>query len=815
MICLLACVCTAADSPAEFPAVLDQVENAKTHEELGFDQFTNGNDSPGKRMVRMLGSPEIWDPYGSAKLRKTFIARLRKRWDAQGEGLLLGLAPRTAVPGRVEVNWAGMQIARDIEKMRRQFFLNNGRLYELGAMDGSFPPSGFMLGSQSGVWAPPNKALDAFGFVFRERGRAPWRLEDCTRFSHDFATATFAFSSNGWTVTRTDFPAAAEPSLFCRLTIANDAKAERGLDVDFVADVNIRPDWRTSAQKAGQNDLDVIESREGVVRAWDANLPRSMIVLGANQAATQIKIDDARATLTYHVTIPGGGKVELVFLIQTGLEISNLRPAAGFSKMMERWQSELESRRKRVAEQVDSGVRFKCSDTSLTEAFALAKANLVLLTADCRPHFPDVYLMAGVPVYPRLFACDSCISLPGATAAGLLAQAKGTLSCLAFQARKYKSLVPHESATDGTLIGPSNSQETTQFIATAAHYLRWTCDRRFAAELYPLLSSAMAAHRTKFARDVYPAGAALIETRGMGPHKIDAACWQYAAFVGLAEVAELLAKEQDARTWRAQAATYKAALQRDWWMPQEKMWADSLDDQKSTKLDGLWSVVFPQITEAASASQAQQTMDGLAEGWINQWGGVHTRQADISQQGSGVVTTGVFAQAAFAQLRGELGLRLLLQNAQAPRQDRMPGAFTEMIPAGGSDFAQLWSAGPFLAAVVEGLAGIRPNAAAHELELSPQLPAGLTWMTLENVRIGEHELRLDVRRQENITTTTLTHTKGPAALSIVFIPSNQQLEMNLNGKPANFTSLRINRLDQNMKVIKHAVPPAGKATFSQ
>ncbi|HEV8291031.1 MAG TPA: hypothetical protein VGP94_03885, partial [Tepidisphaeraceae bacterium] len=407
-ICLLACFCHAADSPAEFPSLLDQLENAKSHEERGFDQFTNGSDSPGKQLVRMLGSPEIWDPYGTVNLRKTFVARMRKRWKGEGEAMLLGLQPSPRVPGHVEMNAAGVQFGRDIEKMRRQFFLNNGRLYELGAMDGAFPPSGFMLGSQSGIWAPPIKALDGFSFVIRENGRPAWRLDECTRFSHDFATATFHFSSNDWSISRTDFPAVSEPSLFCRLTIANDAKQERSLDVDFIADVNIRPDWRTSAQKADQNDLDVIEAREGLMRAWDPNLQRSMIVLGANRPATQLKIDEARTTLTYRLTIPPGGTVDLVLLVQTGLETSNLRPAAGFHKLIDRWQQELENRKTRVAGQIDSGVRFTCSDPRLTEAFVLAKANLCLLTADCRPHFPDAYLMAGVPVYPRLFACDAC-----------------------------------------------------------------------------------------------------------------------------------------------------------------------------------------------------------------------------------------------------------------------------------------------------------------------------------------------------------------------------------------------------------------------
>src|SRR4051812_44876580 len=92
----------------------------------------------------------------------------------------------------------------------------------------------------------------------------------------------------------------------------------------------------------------------------------------------------------------------------------------------------------------------------------------------------------------------------------------------------------------------------------------------------------------------------------------------------------------------------------------------------------------------------------------------------------------------------------------------MPGAFTEVIPPGGSDFAQLWSVGPFLAAVVAGLAGVRPAAFGRRVEIAPQLPAGLDWLTLDNLRVDGHELRLDIRREQRRVVTTVRHVKGPA-----------------------------------------------------
>jgi hypothetical protein len=810
----------AADPPADFPSLLEQLEKAKTPEDRGFDQMPHSSRNAGKRVVQMLGSPQTWDPYGTPALRQAVIARWRKRWAAEGEAMLRGLRPAESSPGRVEVRAGGVHVVRDVVAMRNQFLLNNGRLYELGAMDGTFPPSGFMLGDQSGVWAPPIKALDGFAFVLSEAGSPAWRLDDCQHFAHDFASGTLHFAAHGWSLSRTDFPADDQPALFSRLTLTNRTAGDRSLDVDFVAEVNVRPDWRTAAQAKQQNDLDVMETRDGLVRAWDPNLPRSMVALGADRPATHAAVDGATAKLSYRLTVPAGRTVELNCLIQAGLDPNDPGWATAFRGLAARSQGEFDGRRKRDAARTEGGVRFACSDPRLTEAFLLAKANLGLLTADCRPHFPDVYLMAGVPVYPRLFACDACLSLPGATAAGFWPEARGTLACLAAQARKHGSLVPHESATDGTLIGPSNSQETTQFIAACADHLRWTRDPEFAAAVYPLLTDAMAAHRARFVKeanpDGYPDGPALIETRNSGGRKIDAACWQHAALAALAEVAQLLDKEDEAGKWRAEAARLQGAIRRGWWLPEQRMWADSLDADGRARSDGLWSVVFPLLTGVAGAEQSSLALDGLESGWLNQWGGVHTRQPDPRRQGSGVVTTGVFAQAALAHRRGDLGLRLLLLNAEAPRQERMPGAFTEMIPPGGSDFAQLWSAGPFLAAVVEGLAGVRPDAAAHQVEIAPQLPAGLDWLTLDHVRIGEHELRLDVRRAEKKVHSTVTHVRGRAPLVVSFLPSGKaDAETLLDGKTAVPIVRRIDRLDREVRVVRCSLAAGKSAVLSE
>jgi hypothetical protein len=157
-------ISTADDRP-DFLSLLGQLEHAKTSWERGFDQMPHGSDSVGKRVVQLLGSAETWGPYGTPALRQAVIARWRKRWAKEGEAMLHGLRLAKASAGRVALEAGDIRFARDVSTMRSQFLLSNGKLFELAGMDGSFPPSGFMLGDQSGVCGPD-----------RSRRSMPFRL---------------------------------------------------------------------------------------------------------------------------------------------------------------------------------------------------------------------------------------------------------------------------------------------------------------------------------------------------------------------------------------------------------------------------------------------------------------------------------------------------------------------------------------------------------------------------------------------------------------------------------------------------------------
>ncbi|MSU33508.1 MAG: hypothetical protein EXS36_00020 [Pedosphaera sp.] len=465
------------------------------------------------------------------------------------------------------------------------------------------------------------------------------------------------------------------------------------------------------------------------------------------------------------MNLPARGEATLCFLIvgehQDGVDAARSR----FKSIVGRMSEMLARKEALYRDQILDGVKFSCSDPAMNEAFLCAKANVVMSLMDLRPGYPAPCLAAGFPIYTWLFGCDSLYSTAGVAAAGFDDGARGTLEYLLHFAGEHKQGA-HEVARNGRLLGWDHIQETPQLVAVCWKHFQWTGDRNFLAKTYPvcreIISHALATADKD--HDGYLEGPGLMEQAGMGPERIDSACQLYATFQSLAAMAEALG-ESGVHNYRHRASELKRNFNRDWWNPVEKMWACSLRPDGTQTMDDFWAVVFPQQVGIADPDKAAIVLDRIQKEWVNdQWGFVHQWKPKIAGEGVGVVHNNVLAQTAFAYGRPELGWRLLQLSAEPPLKERMLGAFDETMPGGG-DLVQLWSFGPFLECVVEGLAGIRPLPGSHRVELFPQLPRNLEWFKLQDCQIGQHRLKLEQRRIGKRITTTVTHTLGGAPLS--------------------------------------------------
>lgn len=664
-------------------------------------------------------------------------------------------------------------------KDETEFLIAGRNLYGFGAMDGSFPRTGRLNGDQGGVWCHPIKLVDQFGFELLESGRKAWQVLGPSRFEHDFASAQFQFERNELHVTRRDFVPEDEPALVSLLTLRNDTDRPRVLTVRFSATVNLRPSYESQLP----NGPDSIEFQDGRLSGSDSAMAGKWgVVIGSDQPPADHGITGTNATLSYRVELPARAETTLKFLIvgehQRGVEAARTR----FNSLANRTTELLAAKQALYRERVLGGVKFECSDIAMNDAFLCAKANVMLSVMDLRPSHPAPFLAAGFPIYTWLFGCDSLHSTPGVAAAGFDDVARGTLDCLLQFASRQKQGA-HEVATNGRLLGWDHIQETPQLVAACWKHFQWTGDTGFLNAAYPVCREIIT-HVLATAdqdHDGYLEGPGLMEQAGMGPERIDSACRLYAAYESLAAMSEFLGKP-GADEFRDRAARLKQNFNHDWWNPLENMWACSLRKDGTQTMDNFWAVVFPQEVGIAEPAKAARVLDRIQKEWVNdQWGFVHQWKPQIAGEGVGVVHNNVLAQTAFAFGRADFAWRLMQQTAKAPLEERMLGAFDETIPGGG-DLVQLWSFGPFLECVVEGLAGIRPQQGSHHVDLFPQLPRTLDWFKIEDIRIGRHRLALTHRRIGTRITSTVAHTAGEGSLSGRFwLPGNAVGIVTTNG----------------------------------
>lgn len=666
---------------------------------------------------------------------------------------------RTVVlEGRQVLSFGDIELEKT-DEMRALFFLSSKKMYEIGAMNGDFPATGWHIPEEmGGVWAHPMKVLDGFCFEI-EDDDGIWLLADCREFSHGFAHADFHFSKSGLEVDRKDFIAEDEAALFSLITIRNTGDEIRTGALRFIGDVDLRPSWYSTLR----HGIDALTYRDGKLTGHDAAADGWGVVLGADSPPAGHEIVGARGVLEYPFSLEPGEEEEMRFLVVADQEGGPEGAVAGFESLIGRCDELLAEKIDSYFEEVFGGVRFSCSDPSFQRAYYCAKANLVMLSADVSPYIGE-YLFAGVPEYVQLFGCDTAYSVPGLASTGFDDEALGALKNLATVGERQQGRIPHELSTSGNVYNKGNVQETPQFTSACWNYYRWTGDGPFLEEIYPLCKQGIFDYVLALRdrdEDRYPEGAGMVERAGMGPEKLDSTCYLYKAILDLAQMAQALREEEDRASCTNLAAEIRRGFNEDWWIEAESMFADSLGFDDSRKLDSHWIVVVPMEVGIADREKGRRALERIEQEWLNEWGLVHTKALE---EAVWTLPTGVLATAAFRY--GQLGMGTwLLDRIATTIEHGMLGAFSELIPQGG-DSMQLWSAAMFLQGITEGIFGLDPLAHQHRLGLSPTLPEGWEDARLEGIRVGEHTIDVALERDGEDGYSVMIGHQGHAGLEI-------------------------------------------------
>lgn len=694
--------------------------------------------------------------------------------------LLGGLAPKcittsTDAPSQQAIEFVGSQSLSfgdiHLEKtnaMSTLFFLSGEKMYEIGAMSGDFPAIGWHIkGEMGGVWAHPMKVLDGFYFEV-EDDEGTWCLTDCRDFSRGFADADFRFEKNGLQVERKDFVVEDEAALFSLITIRNTGQQSRSGTLRFIAEIDLRPSWYSTLH----NGKDTVAYQDGKITGYDTAEDGWGVALGANVAPSGHEVTGTRGILEYPFSLRAGEEKDLRFLIVARHEEGLENAVARFNPLMERCDKLLAEKIALYKEKVFGGVGFSCSDPLFQQAYYCAKANLVMLSADVSPYIGR-YCFAGVPEYVQLFGCDTAYSVPGLVSAGFDDETANALKNLAQVGERQGGRIPHEVSTSGKIYNKGNVQETPQFTSACWSYFRWTGNRPFLEEMYPLCVQGIFDYVLKFHdrdKDYYPEGSGMVERSGMGQEKLDSACYLYKSILDLSQMAVALNKDEEAAQYADLAQQIKQSFNEDWWIESEHMFADSLGMNNSQRMDGHWIVAVPTEVGIADQGKGAQALERINQECVNQWGLVHTVNLE---ENVWTLPTGVLAQAEFNYGNVDLGTHLLEDIAETIDHG-MLGAFSELIPQGG-DFMQLWSSAMFLKGITEGIFGLEPLAHEHKLSLSPKLASAWQNAALTNVRIGGCTVDISVERQDGGSKITLTE-HGETGLEInLNLPAGEKL----------------------------------------
>jgi hypothetical protein len=661
-------------------------------------------------------------------------------------------------------------VADDAPTLAAPYILAGPQLYAIGQGDGAVGPIGaeHLVGEMGGIWAHPVKVADGFALALHGADDGALPLAE-GEFSAGLDEIGWRWRSGDLRLSRRDRVLPGAPAYAMLLEVSNEGKAALTAALEVRAELKFLGCW--FGGMAGQGGAYSLS--DALILGHDEARPGWGIALGAPVPPDAFTITPrergATVTLRYAFSVAPGAVRSWPLLLAVSQR-------GGHAAAQSRWRELIDGvaaafadgsldETKPLPDPLAGLPALRAADGELERDFALAQANLRTLEAD----YPDTgpYFLAGLPEYPQLFGCDTTYSVPGAVAAGFGATTRAALGALAGYAERACGRVPHEVTTNGRVFHPGNIQETPQLAIAVWDQLRWSGDLEFARRLLPLLREGVTAYVPAMGGPDprYPVGDGMVERFGMGSRKLDVVCYQVAGLQALARLAAALG-EPDAAAYAERAAALRRDFERDWWLEEEGLYADSMHSDGSLQLDRHWTAVLPVQLGLAAPERAARVMARIEAEFVNEWGLVHTVGVD---ERVWTLPSGLLALVAFQQGRAERGLALLRNIALTARQGAL-GCFKELIPEG-LCFVQLWSAGLYLQGVIEGLLGLQPDAAGHSLTVAPCLPEGHGPITLRELRVGAHRVSVTIAPG----TLELTHSEGPAPLSVRYAGASAEV----------------------------------------
>jgi len=287
------------------------------------------------------------------------------------------------------------------------------------------------------------------------------------------------------------------------------------------------------------------------------------------------------------------------------------------------------------------------------------------------------------------------------------------------------------------------------------------------------------------------------------------------ALHSLSNLATLLGKEDVSKQLASEFEKSRPALDQAFWSPDKNIYAFALnrENQRVDELSVLTTV--PMWFGLPDPSRADQTITRLAaEEHQTDWGMRIISDRSSIYDGSGYHYGSVWplftgwASVGEYRYHRELPAYLNLRSNALLGVDGALGHFTEVLSGDyNQSFAtssphQIWSAAMVISPILRGMLGLEIDAAKHEMNLAPHIPADWTSVGIHNVHVGA--VSVDLQYRKTADTVVLEAKRGGSGdcwveFSPAFSLRTQIVSVEMNGRPLPF-KVQPNTNDQHLLV---------------
>ena len=663
----------------------------------------------------------------------------------------------------------------------RPFALSGRRAYLIGHMNGSFPDLGHHLpGEMGGLWVPPVKLADGWWFGLREAsGTAEWQwLSDshCQNFTMSPGKAKRTYELEVGTVKvgieQEIFVAAEKPAFFSTLTLHNPNTQALSLDLAWLVRFDIRgawwTDWPDRPDEARYDPLHgAIFARDSLTTGWGAmmqadRLPQEYSIgsdLWAWEKTGSLRGSDERpeGILRNPVELQGEGisgqlnyRLELaaqsyqtIHFVITGTdqfeEVTQLEALSLLAQRETLWKQKAEL-------QTDLLARTPILSTpqpKYSRIFAGSSLCLDMLTLDLAS--VGTGIMAGLQGFAWFFGCDTYYSLSGLLISGQVQTGLETLKILARYGRNQRGRIPHEITQTGEMFNRGNQVETGEYVTSIERAFRWTGDRAFLAQVYPVCVTGIFDFLLKESDSegtLLPEGPGILELRtAPRGRKLDVACSLYQGLVSLSYLAQVMDDQPTLQRSIQLVEQVRQKIEQHFWVAERGEYVWRIEKDLTISPDEVAhsyvTLEMGVVKDLVRATQLFETVESSK----------HTGPQGLILPGSTnfvmPIQNAILALAEFRYHRPDQGLRYLQFCAEVYGY-YMPWAIPEFV---GHDacFVQAWSSATFNWLAVQGFFRLQPDPLRNVIIVQPQLPSNWNFVEVKNLCIWDvyYNLRLE------------------------------------------------------------------------